>query len=51
MEIVNREFDFGLDRNLYRECENCYKIEAESLDTKEKIIDYINNAVNTIPLT
>ena len=35
----------------YRECENCYKIEAESLDTKEKIIDYINNAVNTIPLT
>lgn len=35
----------------YRECENCYKIEAESLNTKEKIIDYINNAVNTIPLT
>lgn len=34
----------------YRECENCYKIEAESLDTKEKIINYINNAVNTIPL-
>lgn len=34
----------------YKDCDNCYKLEANKLGTKDKIIDYINNTQNTIPL-